>query len=709
MINNFKPIPSITPRENLWENGTWQFAVPTITPATGIHYQDIVLSGNGSLTLTNAKANSLNYLKLYGGCEQRNLPSGYTQVEYIEADGTQYIDINVSGNVTFLGTAQSTTDAPATSQVLFANGGAQAGRWFGVQSPGAGTGFAKKWGLGATATASTSIDGTTKVDFEITFSDVDGQYGTVNNETLTRTTSIPTQTDWIILAGNNIGQYGFIGKIWKLQAVQNNVLVRDLIPCKNSSNVVGMYDTVSNTFFTNAGTGTFTAGPVAVLSPDNPMDIVCNNGVVKLSPNLLNPATVTTGAFISNTGAIVTGDYGSSYGHSDYIKIENGKSYIKSNISASSVAFYNSSKTFVERENVTSFTATYDGYVRINYTLTDTNMQFEQGSTATTYRPYGQTYVDGTTEKVEVHTKNLFDEQWNRNTGTSTSQATWGQVVSANGWSTSSLIPVKAGQQYTVSYNTTVQIYVFYYEADGTMQQSYDTVSGTNKKTFTVPSGAVNVRLQINKSTEAQITALETQLELGSTATTYEAYYNGGSATAQDLYAVGTYKDVQSVLDGTVTRNIGIKVLDGTEDWVFATNLLNYMYSLPMSDLYAEATSVTSNRSTPYCTHFNRSTSWIQGNSREGKVQAYQPTTGDAILGLGYGTPSSANLTNFKTWLSTQYAQGTPVVVVYPLATATTESVTGQALTTKSGTNIVEITQASINNLPLELSYKGVV
>jgi hypothetical protein len=50
--------------------------------------------------------------------------------------------------------------------------------------------------------------------------------------------------------------------IYSFRMWDNNVLVRNFIPAKNSSNVVGMYDTVSKTFFTNAGSGSFTAGPV---------------------------------------------------------------------------------------------------------------------------------------------------------------------------------------------------------------------------------------------------------------------------------------------------------------------------------------------------------------------------------------------------------------------------------------------------------------
>jgi len=41
-----------------------------------------------------------------------------------------------------------------------------------------------------------------------------------------------------------------------------DALIKNLVPVRrNSDNVVGMYDTVTQTFFTNAGTGTFIAGP----------------------------------------------------------------------------------------------------------------------------------------------------------------------------------------------------------------------------------------------------------------------------------------------------------------------------------------------------------------------------------------------------------------------------------------------------------------
>ena len=180
------------------------------------------------------------------------------------------------------------------------------------------------------------------------------------------------------------------------------------------------------------------------------------------------------------------------------------------------------------------------------------------------------------------------------------------------------------------------------------------------------------------------------------------------SATCQPLLSVSTYKDVQNVTNGAITRNVGIKVLNGTEDWIYSQALLNYMYSLRIDDLYAEDVSVTSGRKTPYCTHFVRSERWVTSSAeaRNNIVQAWRPSSGSCVLGLGYNYPSTEGLADFKTWLAQQYAAGTPVIVVYPLATPTTETVTGQTLTITQGTNIVTA-EGSVSDLELEVSYKA--
>ncbi len=58
-------------------------------------------------------------------------------------------------------------------------------------------------------------------------------------------------------------RYHFNGKIYYFKWLDsNNELVQDLVPCyRKSDNEIGMYDLVSNTFYINAGTGTFIKGP----------------------------------------------------------------------------------------------------------------------------------------------------------------------------------------------------------------------------------------------------------------------------------------------------------------------------------------------------------------------------------------------------------------------------------------------------------------
>lgn len=74
-----------------------------------------------------------------------------------------------------------------------------------------------------------------------------------------------TCTDNIYLLGQN---YESTPRIYGTRTIKSfkywdkdDNLLRDMIPCyRKSDNVIGMFDKVSQTFFTNAGTGTFTKG-----------------------------------------------------------------------------------------------------------------------------------------------------------------------------------------------------------------------------------------------------------------------------------------------------------------------------------------------------------------------------------------------------------------------------------------------------------------
>ena len=63
-------------------------------------------------------------------------------------------------------------------------------------------------------------------------------------------------------------------KLFSCQIYNNGTLTRNFIPCKDPTGAVGLYDLIGQKFYGNAGTGSFTAGPVVTgdASPEEPTE-----------------------------------------------------------------------------------------------------------------------------------------------------------------------------------------------------------------------------------------------------------------------------------------------------------------------------------------------------------------------------------------------------------------------------------------------------
>lgn len=742
------------------------------------NYVDMIVRGTSPLSLPDAIANSLSYVKAFGGTEQRNLPEEYTQVNYVTNTAQTMINTGIK------------FDFSKNYEIELKARGV-AGSWYILQArentsapisgiSGSSTGNAIGLNFNGTYVAASQISRVVGHIYYVK--------GTINNgnmtlyvkdetagteETVTGTYTVTTgQSVDIGLFGNIAGNYVDINSdIYLVRIKENDTVVMDYVPARQAA-TAGFYDKVSGTFKTASN---LVADGNTVPTPDAPMDIVSNNGVLKVrhqsglplgytlldyiessGPQYIDPqvsgnarwvitaqANTVKGSsqsLISSTSLASGGTWYGEFTNTGHWDVASGGTDIPSTTKTTADLTFDGNgvrgtigSTSVDRAaSVTQGTwrifRTTDGQYPFAGKLFDAKVYqggvlvrnfipakdsnnvvglydtvsgtfFTNGGTGTftagsTVSDPVEIYTDGTVETINVHNKNLFDEQWNRNTGVSTQAATWGQVVTASGWSTSGLVPVRAGQQYTVSYNTSVIIYIFYYESDGTMQQSYDTTTST-KKTFTVPNGATHIRLQVNKNTEAAIADLETQLETGATNTTYVPYYNGGTAIAEMLLKVGDYQDVQSILDGVVTRNVGVKVMTGDETFQSGTNG------------WISENTITDNLNavyTPICTHFAGTDTTPVANSNT--VRVYYTSQNVPRVYFGVDKTIYTSDTVFKQYLAQQYAAGTPVIIVYPLATPTTESVAGQTLQVTDGDNTLEITQASLNNLELESKYK---
>ncbi len=89
-------------------------------------------------------------------------------------------------------------------------------------------------------------------------------YGTEGTDL---TSKSKDQTSSMILFGvqnheNSVTPFGAYNmKVYRLKLYENNVLVRDYVPCyRISDNVIGLYDSVNKVFYQNNGTGSFNKG-----------------------------------------------------------------------------------------------------------------------------------------------------------------------------------------------------------------------------------------------------------------------------------------------------------------------------------------------------------------------------------------------------------------------------------------------------------------
>ena len=190
------------------------------------------------------------------------LSSSYTCVEYIESSGTQYIDTGIAHSsskkiVLAMDLAYTTVDP--TNQIMGFSG-----------SGGCGIGLAKSswWEIGTTAVAGTRYS----VEFGVDGTSV---YRIIDGTTYSKTRSATSFTSNLFLmaahtsASNATLNYYCSCKLYGAKVWVDDVLVRDFVPCINSSDAVGLYDKQNDTFYGNNGSGSFTAGTSTgtVISP----------------------------------------------------------------------------------------------------------------------------------------------------------------------------------------------------------------------------------------------------------------------------------------------------------------------------------------------------------------------------------------------------------------------------------------------------------
>lgn len=192
-----------------------------------------------------------------------SLPSGYKRLEYIRSSGTQYVDtlFNPTQNTqlvldaAFLGSAGTNVAGVRNNSIDTTNR-------FGIIS----FGSASKLGAffrDSSIQAVTFDNNRHLYDLSKDGLVCDGtSYGGANTGSFACTYSLT------LFAWNN-GADGVtcnLCEVYSCQIYDNGTIVRNYIPCQTTAGEIGLWDDVNSVFYGNAGTGTFTAGPVIAIA-----------------------------------------------------------------------------------------------------------------------------------------------------------------------------------------------------------------------------------------------------------------------------------------------------------------------------------------------------------------------------------------------------------------------------------------------------------
>lgn len=204
------------------------------------------------------------------------LPKGFIRVEYIESNGTQYVDTGFMPNQN----TQIVVDFESGGVPADYNGSLAS--LFGARNSASSNAFAvwikddnayPQYGnVNYSGNGSISENTVARLQYNL-----NKNVFTVASQTLEcGSATISTNYPAYILTLNSAGKAETrraVGKLYSCQIYDDGTLVRDYIPCLNESGEAGLYDLVNDVFYGNAGTGSFIAGPEIQTGPEAPAEL----------------------------------------------------------------------------------------------------------------------------------------------------------------------------------------------------------------------------------------------------------------------------------------------------------------------------------------------------------------------------------------------------------------------------------------------------
>lgn len=189
------------------------------------------------------------------------LPDGYSEVEYIESSGTQYVNTgfypNQDTRLDIVAVPLSVADANVGAGFIFYGSGSDynsnAFECYSALSAYEFNYDGQHTMIGSSAVGQMVQISHNKNSVSLIIDGVETSYSFNYN-------SFTSPYSLTLFAINRGSIISGLQRIYSCQIYDNGTLVLDFVPCKNPSNAIGLYDLVNGQFYGNSGTGSFTAG-----------------------------------------------------------------------------------------------------------------------------------------------------------------------------------------------------------------------------------------------------------------------------------------------------------------------------------------------------------------------------------------------------------------------------------------------------------------
>lgn len=191
----------------------------------------------------------------------------YTELEYIEGTGTQYIDLNFQPNQDTRFVLDAAVPKASGPTYVFSSERYVGSEIYQVGVTTAATVYRSGYG---SAYVSSAVSPGARMVF-----DKNKNVCTINGETVTNTaTTFQCSSNFNVLRGVTTSDSNVTvpGVIWACSLYDNGTLIRDCIPVQRLDGAVGLLDKVNNVFYPDAAGGNFIAGPLAA-RPEAPASL----------------------------------------------------------------------------------------------------------------------------------------------------------------------------------------------------------------------------------------------------------------------------------------------------------------------------------------------------------------------------------------------------------------------------------------------------